>query len=158
MMIVLTWLHLVAAISWIGGMIFISLVLAPLVRQRKAAPEFMALFRSAALRFRLVVWSAIAVLLSTGPVLLHQRGLSLADPSQWPQVLRIKIGLVLVLLILTVAHDLILGPQIRNISAIPERARCSWDRTLVRTSVLLPRVALLVGLLLVAGAVVLTRG
>ena len=45
-------LHILAAVTWIGGMIFLSLVLAPLVRGRKAAPEFMALFRSAALRFR----------------------------------------------------------------------------------------------------------
>ncbi|HWV44791.1 MAG TPA: hypothetical protein VN039_02010, partial [Nitrospira sp.] len=56
-------LHILAAVTWIGGMIFLSLVLAPLVRGRKAAPEFMALFRSAALRFRPIVWVAIAVLL-----------------------------------------------------------------------------------------------
>jgi uncharacterized membrane protein len=55
MMVFLVWLHVLAAVSWIGGMIFLSLVLAPLVRNRKAAPEFMALFRSAARRFRFVV-------------------------------------------------------------------------------------------------------
>ena len=75
-MVFLVWLHVLAAVSWIGGMIFLSLVLAPLVRSRKAAPEFMALFRSGARRFRFGVWGAIAVLLSTGPMLLQQRGLS----------------------------------------------------------------------------------
>lgn len=156
-MILLTWLHLVAAISWIGGMIFLSLVLAPLVRQRKAAPEFLALFRSAALKFRLVVWSAIGVLLGTGPFLLHQRGLSIINPSQWPQVLQIKIGLVLVLLILTVAHDLILGPRIRNIGAIPEPARSPWDEALMRTSSWLPRLALVLALCVVLAAALFAR-
>ena len=157
MTIFLTGLHLLAAISWIGGMIFLSLVLAPLVRSRKAAPEFMALFRSAALRFRLVVWSAIAMLLATGPMLLHQRGLSLVDPTEWPQVLRIKLGLVGALLLLTCAHDLLLGTQVRKISAIPEGARSSWEHTIIRTSSWVPRVALLLALGVLAAAVVLVR-
>jgi uncharacterized membrane protein len=73
-------LHVLASVSWIGGMIFLSLVLAPLVRSRQAAPECMALFRSAALRFRIVVWLAMGVLLTTGPVLLSQRGMEVTNP------------------------------------------------------------------------------
>ena len=68
--LLLLWIHLLAAIGCIGGMLFLSLVLAPLVRSRKAAPDFMALFRLAARRFRLFVWSAIVLLLSTGPLLV----------------------------------------------------------------------------------------
>jgi copper resistance protein D len=157
MMIFLIWLHLLAAISWIGGMIFLSLVLAPLVRQRKAVPEFLALFRSAALKFRIVVWGAVAVLLSTGPLLLSQRGISIMYPGQWSRLVQIKIGLVLVLLILTVAHDLILGPQIRNIGAIPEAARSSWEQALMRTSSWLPRLALVLALCVVLAAAMLAR-
>jgi uncharacterized membrane protein len=153
----LFFLHLTAAISWIGGMIFLSLVLSPLVRARKAAPEYMALFRSAARRFRVVVWSAIAILLSTGPLLLGQRGLSLVDPGGWPSVLRIKIGLVGVLLILSLSHDLLLGPQIMKMSAIPERSRSSWQQALIRTSAWLPRLALLFAFGVVAAAIVLVR-
>jgi len=155
--LVLTWLHLLAAISWIGGMIFLSLVLAPLVRSRKAAPEFMALFRSAALRFRLVVWSAVAVLLTTGPVLLHQRSLSFFNPLDWPMVLRIKLGLVAALLVLTGTHDLLFGPQVRKISAIPEDVRSSWERTILHTSSWVPRVALLLALGVLFAAIVLAR-
>ncbi|TKS61152.1 MAG: hypothetical protein EWM72_00639 [Nitrospira sp.] len=157
MTIFLIWIHLLAAISWIGGMIFLSLVLAPLVRSQNAAPEFMALFRSAALRFRLVVWSAAAVLLATGPMLLHQRGLHILDLSQWPRVLRIKIGLVVVLLVLTVTHDLLLGPQIRKISAIPDSARTSWEQVLAQSSAWVPRLALILALGVLFSAVILAR-
>ena len=138
-------------------MIFLSLVLAPLVKGRQAAPEFMALFRSAARQFRFVVWSAIALLLSTGPVLLHQRGLSFVDPTGWPQVLRIKLGLVAALLLLTFVHDLLLGSQMRKLSAIPTDARSSWERTIVRISSWVPRVALLLALGVLVAAVVLAR-
>jgi len=157
MTVLLVWLHMLAAVSWIGGMIFLSLVLAPLVRSRKAAPEFMALFRSAARRFRFVVWGAIALLLSTGPVLLRQRGLSALDPTEWPHVLRIKLGLVGALLLLTVAHDLLLGSQVRKISALPEGVRSSWERTIVRTSSWVPRIALLLALFVLVAAVMLAR-
>lgn len=157
MTVLLVWLHLLAAVSWIGGMIFLSLVLAPLVRSRKAAPEFMALFRSAARRFRFVVWGAIAVLLSTGPVLLQQKGLSLLDPAEWPHVLWMKFGLVGTLLFFTVMHDLLLGPQVRKISALPEGDRSSWERTIVRASSWVPRVSLLFALLVLVAAVMLAR-
>jgi copper resistance protein D len=157
MTVFLVWIHLLAAVSWIGGTIFLSLVLAPLVRSRKAAPEFMALFRSAARRFRVVVWVAIAVLLSTGPVLLQQRGLSLLDPAEWPHILRMKLGLVGALLSLTATHDLLLGPQVRKISALPEVDRSSWERTIVRTSSWVPRVSLLFALLVLVAAVMLAR-
>ena len=131
MMVLLVWLHVRAAVSWIGGMIFLSLVLAPLVGSHKAESEFMALFRSAARRFRFAVWGAIAVRLSTGPVLLQQRGLSLLNPAEWSHVLWTKRGLVGTLLLLTVTHDLLLGPQVREISALyhlcSKTPLQSWD-------------------------------
>ena len=157
MTVFLVWLHVLAAVSWIGGMIFLSLVLAPLVRSRRGAPEFMSLFRSAARRFRFVVWGAIAVLLSTGPVLLQQRGLSLLNPTEWPHVLWMKLGLVGALLLLTATHDLLLGPQVRKISAFPEGARSSWEQTIVRTSSWVPRIALLLALFVLVAAAMLAR-
>lgn len=155
--ILLTWLHLLAAISWIGGMIFLSLVLAPIVRSRKAAPEFMALFRSAARRFRFVVWSAIALLLSTGPMLLRQKGLSVIDPAAWPQVLWIKLGLVAALLFLTFLHELLLGPRMRTLSAIPADAGSSWERLMLHAASWVPRAAMLLALGVVFAAAVLAR-
>lgn len=157
MIVLLVWLHVLAAVAWIGGAMFMSLVLAPLVRSPKAAPEFMALFRVAARRFRVVVWSAIALLLTTGPVLLYQRGLSVLAPTEWPHVLRIKLGLVAVLLLLTVAHDLLLGPAVRRISALSAGARTRWEQTLVRLASWVPRVGVLLGPAIIFAAVLLTR-
>jgi putative copper export protein len=150
-------LHILAAIAWIGGMIFLSSVLAPLVRNHKAAPEFMALFRSAALRFRIVAWLAMGLLLTTGPVLLSQRGLSLTDPSAWPQIVRLKLGLVVVLLVLTALHDLVLGPQVSQAGAIPESSRTTWQQVVVRTARWLPRLSLLIALAVVLAAIAIAR-
>lgn len=154
---VLIVLHVFAAVTWIGGMVFLSLVLAPLVRSRQAAPEFMALFRSAALKFRLVAWLAIGVLLTTGPILLAQRGMPLTNPSAWTPLVHVKLGLVTLLLVLTFLHDLVLGPRVSHASAIPESSRTPWQQTVVRTSRWLPRLALFVSLVVLVAAVVLAR-
>jgi uncharacterized membrane protein len=150
-------LHILAAVSWIGGMIFLSLVLAPLVRSRKAAPEFMALFRSAALRFRPVVWIAIAALLITGPMLLAQRGLSVMAPASWPGIVTVKLTLVALLLFLTLLHDLVLGPRVSHVGAIPESQRTAGERFIFKTARWLPRLSLLIGLAVVIAAAMLAR-
>ena len=154
---VLLALHILAAIAWIGGMMFLSLVLAPLVRSRKAAPEFMALFRSAALRFRILVWVAIGILLTTGPMLLAQRGIDITNPATWPGIVTIKLGLVTLLLVLTFSHDLLSRPKVSQGSAISAASRTAWEQTVVQTARWLPRLSLLVSLAVVVAAAVLAH-
>jgi len=149
--------HILAAVIWIGGMIFLSLVLAPLVRGRKAAPEFMALFRSAALRFRPIVWVAIAVLLTTGPLLLSQRGIQLTSPSSWSGIVTVKLTLVGLLVVLTLLHDLVFGPQVSRVSAIPESQRTTGERVVFKSARLLPRLSLLIALAVVIAGAMLAR-
>ncbi|MDH4155082.1 MAG: CopD family protein [Nitrospira sp.] len=149
--------HILAAISWVGGMIFLSLVLAPLVRSRKAVPEFMALFRSAALRFRPIVWVAMAILVMTGPMLLSLRGIAVATPSSWPGIVMAKLTLVALLLVLTLLHDLVLGPQVSRVSAIPESQRTAGEQVVFKTARWLPRLSLLIALAVVITAVMLAR-
>ena len=157
MYVVLVGLHIFAAMTWVGGMIFLSLVLAPIVKSRKAAPEFMALFRSAARRFRIVAWIAMGLLLTTGPVLLAHRGMTLIHPGSWPFIVSVKLGLVVVLLVLTLLHDLLLGPRVSHAATIPASSRTAWEQTIVHTARFLPRLSLLVALVVVFTAVMLAR-
>jgi uncharacterized membrane protein len=150
-------LHILAAVTWIGGMIFLSLVLAPLVRGRKAAPEFMALFRSAALRFRPIVWVALAVLLATGPMLLSLRGVQVSSPTSWTGIVTVKLMLVALLLFLTLLHDLVFGPQVSRVSAIPNSQRTAGERVVFKTARWLPRLSLLIGLAVMIAATMLAR-
>ncbi|MBX3326567.1 MAG: CopD family protein [Nitrospira sp.] len=150
-------LHILAAVSWVGGMIFLSLVLAPLVRSRKAVPEFMALFRSAALRFRPIVWVAMAILLMTGPILLSLRGVAVVSPSAWPGIVTAKLALVALLLFLTLLHDLVLGPRVSRVSAIPESQRTAGEQVVFKTARWLPRLSLVLALAVVITAALLAR-
>jgi copper resistance protein D len=157
MMVLLVWLHLLAAIAWIGGMLFLSVVLVPVLKREPFASQKAILFRTTAWRFRAVVWGAIAVLLLTGPLLLHERGIPIADPSGWPKILATKLGLVAILLLLTLIHDLLLGPRVARIVQVPTESRTRLDHTLVVCSPWVARFSLVLALAVLFAAVVLVR-
>jgi uncharacterized membrane protein len=156
--LVLTWLHVLAAVSWIGGMVFLSLVLVPVLRRDGVAAQRIVLFRTIAVRFRALVWGSIAVLLGTGLLLLLHRGIALGDDvTTWPRVLLVKLTLVVLLLLLTLLHDVVVGPRVSQTMEIPDTARTSFDRVLVLASPWLPRVSLVVALGVLLSAVMLAR-
>jgi hypothetical protein len=72
-------------------------------------------------------------------------------------VFRIKIGLVALLLLLTIVHDLYLGPRAAHLAKIPVADRTPFDRMLITTGRWLARLSLLVALGVVVAAVVLAR-
>jgi copper resistance protein D len=71
--------------------------------------------------------------------------------------LAVKLTLVAILLLLTVAHDFFIGPRIGRILQLPEPSRTGRDRLLVAGSSWLPRLSLLLALAVLGAAVVLTR-
>ncbi len=157
MTIILTWVHLLAAVSWIGGMLFLSVVLVPTLKREMSASQRAVLFRTVALRFRAVVWVAIAILLSTGPALVSYRGIPVVDPSGWPRVLAVKLGLVTILLLLTLTHDFIIGPRVGRIAQLPPESRTRFDQALVLWSPWVARLPLLLALAVLFAAVLLVR-
>ena len=149
-MFALVWIHLLAAMVWIGGMVFLSVVLVPVLKRDGAFAQY-------ALRFRAVVWGAMGILVATGLTLAAGRSIPLMEPSRWPTIFAAKIGLVTLLFTLTLLHDLVVGPRVRRSLGIPEAERSARDRVLLRYSVLVPRISLLVALLVLLLAVVLAR-
>ena len=137
--LVLRWLHIVAAMTWIGGMLFIALVLVPVTRRIDDTALRTRLVHAIGLRFRTVGWIALGVLVGTGlgnlwlvPGLLH------SPRFQW------KLGLVTLALILSAVHDFALGPRAGAPGAPPAaRARASW---IARVNVLVVLVVVMLGL------------
>jgi uncharacterized membrane protein len=91
--VISVWLHIMAAVVWIGGTIFLVIVLVPAIRR----PEFRGI-ASAALRFRWVGWVCFCVFALTGIVNLAARGIGwqeLQDATFWQgsfgQTLAIKL-------------------------------------------------------------------
>jgi uncharacterized membrane protein len=120
--LVLRWLHLLAAITWIGGMLFIALVLVPVTRGLADPALRSRLVQAAGRRFRAVGWIALGALVATGLANLWLRPYLVWTPRfQW------KVGLVVLALALGVLHDFVLGPRAGRPGADPAlRGRASW--------------------------------
>jgi putative copper export protein len=156
-MVILVWLHLIAAVAWIGGMIFLSIVLAPTLKHDAEVVRRMAVFRAVAVRFRGLVWGAAGVLVMTGPVLLRQKGLSVLEPRDWPPILVVKLALVLLLVSMTATHDFWIGPRAAGIRQRPEANRSRAEQALVLTSPWFARLSLVLALAVLWAAVALAR-
>ena len=157
MTVVLVWLHLLAAVAWIGGMAFLSLVLVPILKREPFAHQRGALIRAAALRFRVMVWISIGLLLTTGPLLMVGRGWSFGEAAGWPALMIAKLVLIAILLMLTFVHDFFIGPRVGRILQTPEPLRTGHDRLLVAGSPWLPRLSLLLALAVLGIAVIVAR-
>lgn len=156
-MLLLVWIHLVAAVLWIGGMLFLSLTLVPLFKQAPFSTQCRPFFKAVALRFRRLVWGAIALLLTTGSLLLGHRLETPWPPAAWPGIVHVKLALVFALLLLTAVHDLALGPRVVRILNVPEENRSDRDRLLVRSARWVPRLSLLLALAILLSAARLAR-
>lgn len=75
-------LHIVAAITWLGGVSFMLFALRPAATALLAPPQRLPLIAQVLRRFFLLVWPAIAILLVTGLVMMLRVGMKNA-PLGW---------------------------------------------------------------------------
>lgn len=160
--LVSVWLHILAAIAWIGGMVFIVLVIVPSLRRgdRDAATK---LLGESGRRFRTVGWWCFAILIVTGSFNLYARGVRLHDlvDSRWlaspfGKAVVIKLSIFALVLALSAVHDFAIGP--RAIVELERDPSSAMSARLRRRASMLGRVNALLALLLVGLGVILVRG
>jgi len=154
-------LHVLAALVWFGGMLFLALVGAPVLRAVEPATLRAELFRRLGERFRAIGWICVGVLIVTGTLNLHLRGLLepavLRAPGFWTspygRVLAWKLAAVAVMLALSWVHDFVHGPAASRLPVgSPEAAAAR------RRAALLARLSAGAGLIAIVAAVRLARG
>jgi uncharacterized membrane protein len=150
--------HVLAALFWLGGMFFLGVVGAPVLRGVEPAALRQRLFAALGARFRIAGWGAIVTLVTTGLLNLHFRGwlglLTQADfwRSTAGRTLEVKLCAVVVMVVASAVHDFWLGPLASR--AEPDSPDA---RRLRRYASLLARVNALIGVVLVIAAVRLAR-
>jgi putative copper export protein len=155
------WLHIVAAFVWLGGMLFLGLVGAPVLRRVESPQVRAELFRTLGERFRLVGWVSIGTLVVTGVLNLYFRGLlraeSIGSPDFWEtrygHSLAWKLAIVTAMIGLSAAHDFVLGPRSSHLDPrTPEAASARpWASWLARLNALLGLAILFVAIRLARG-------
>ena len=115
------WLHLLAAITWIGGLVFQLLVVFPTLARVAPTGAQLRLTLSLEARFRVLMWPVIGLGLFTG--LVHLMNVWYATvvtagsmaPTFMP-VLSIKVSLVVGMIVLQAVQQFLLQP--RRIAAL----------------------------------------
>jgi putative copper resistance protein D len=153
--------HVLAALVWLGGMLFFALVGAPVLRAVEPPELRSRLFRMLGERFRRVGWLAVGVLVVTGTLNLHSRGVlaagTLLDGGFWGTrygvALAWKLGAVAAMLAVQAMHDFVAGPAASRLpAASPALPRAR------RRAALLGRASAVLGVVVVVAAVRLARG
>ena len=154
-------LHVLAALLWLGGMFFLGVVGAPVLRAVEPPALRQQLFHLLGVRFRTAGWIAIGVLVVTGTIMLRARGLLawsgvLGAAAFWRTPLGValafKLAAVATMITVSAVHDFIVGPAASRSAAGSPAAVA-----LRRRAALLARLNALVGLILVVAAVRLAR-
>ncbi len=161
MYLTLVTLHILAAITWLGGILFLAFVGAPALRRVEPPSLRAAMFEAIGMRFRVVGWGAVSVLLVTGIWLLRVRGwLSpavLRAPDFWRSdvgtALAWKLGLVTAMVVLSLAHDVASTSMRGRAAMADDGSRASTRRWLM----LLARLGALGGVGAVVAAIRLVR-
>lgn len=162
--VVSVWIHILAAATWVGGSIFLMIVLVPAMRDPALRDHGLDLIHRVGRRFLWVGWVCFALLIATGFFNLFVHGGSSWSllgrrefwSSSYGKVLAGKLLLVGVILILSAIHDFVLGPLAAKASAEnPGSLGAGHLRLAVRWA---GRFNLLLGLIVIGLGVTLVRG
>ena len=151
-------IHVLAAMLWLGGMLFLGLA-APILRTVEPPEARQRLFRDIGMRFRGIGWAAIGVLVVTGIGNLQLRGWmtsALTSADFWGtttgRALAIKLIAVAIMISISAVHDFLHGPRASRLPAGSPEAIAAR-----RTAMRLARINALVGVIVVLAAVRLAR-
>lgn len=157
------WTHILAMAVWLGGMIFMALVLVPVVRRTEYQGLAAGLIHWTGRRFRWIGWICLILLVLTGAFNLAYRGYGWSDfwdgalwQGPFGRTLAVKLFLVAVVFALSAVHDFVIGPRT---TALMERdPTAEHTRRMRRATGWFGRANLLLALIIVMLGVMLVRG
>ena len=156
-------IHVIAAVTWLGGMLFLVMVMVPLARRDTGGGQGFAVLRQVAERFVPVSWAAMVVLALTGGYLAFDHwGVGVDDffsgGIHFIDLLQVKTGLFLVVALISMAHDFWLGPAMMDRLDAARQSGQPLPQGAARVFVLMAgRVNLLLALAIVVLAVMMIR-
>jgi uncharacterized membrane protein len=125
----MNWLHLLATVAWIGGMIFVIAAVTPAAKETLEPPVMGRFMGSLMKKFRVMIYVSIGLLVATGIVMMfmnEESGGTFDFGNTWTLFLVLKHIFVLILIILGIYMMEVIVPKIGRLGAkgpSPEMAK-----------------------------------
>jgi len=87
--------HVICAAFWLGGMLFIPLILVPDIKKQ---PNRVLLLHKTGIRFRFYGWLAIIILFFTGTLNMHFSGNKFKSLAWWTGMLNLLLAMIIAFL------------------------------------------------------------
>lgn len=156
---VMYWLHMLAAVTWVGSLAVISILVLPAARRTLPPLEQMAMVAAIQGKVEGVAWFSMGLLAATGMFQLssnpHYDGF-LATSNQWSLAMLTKHVLTLIMIVVSAVQTWDLMPSIRRILMRREKADREELIRLQRREMILAWTNLTLGIL-VFGATAVAR-
>jgi putative copper export protein len=147
------WLHIVGATFWIGGMLFLPLVLLPVIKNN---PERSRLVNVTGLKFRFYGYIVLAMMFATGLLNMQFKGIDFTwrffNETHYGRLVVIKIILFFSLVLISLTHDMVVG---RRFLGQVQEEQSTKIKLIARWT---GRVLLLLSLIMAFIGVLLSRG
>lgn len=160
--LVSVFLHIAAAITWIGGMFFLVLVVVPWLRMGDRAQASLVM-RETGQRFRTVGWACFAIVFVTGSFNLYARGVRLSDfvreewlSSPFGKAVVWKVSIFALVLTMSAVHDFWHGPRATLVGR--QDPRSPEAERLRKQASMMGRLNMVFALMLLGLGVILVRG
>ena len=107
----ITWVHLIASMILVGGLVFAQIVLNPVAQQEPSDQKTKEVIRLAGRRFRTIAWVCLITLILTGAYQMLNESGSARIETNWGMVLMVKLLLFAIAFGLILIHDFIIDPH-----------------------------------------------
>lgn len=127
------WLHMLATVTWIGGIVSISILVLPAARKSLKSADQLAFIEAMQKRLEPLAWFSLGLLIATGLFQLsansHYNGF-LDVSTQWSLAILVKHGLVAVMVAVSAVQTWEVLPAIRR--TLMRREKGASEEEIVR--------------------------
>ena len=113
--LLIRWIHVIAAVVWIGGNLILAMVIVPYFRQNLPPVQRIQLLTQIGKRFEPIVWGCVLILIFTGIGNLYKAGFfdsTFNYIGSFAVTFYSKLIMFLLLLMFTALHGFVFGPRL----------------------------------------------
>jgi len=117
--VIIRWIHFLSAVVWLGGWVFLALLLIPFLRKKLTPAERIRWVSTIGRRFDIIVWTCIFLLILSGIGNLFHEHITFQtiQGSAYGNILLTKLVLVAGVILFNLIHSYVIGARMEKMAS-----------------------------------------